>query len=277
MNQNIIALKKACEELNLQYKVLDKDNLFLSVVMNEKEYFFIQNQVPLSLQVHSKIAVDKEYTYLLLKDSVPMPKTKGYLDPYVADKFQNYEHKKNYQEILNEILTEFTFPLILKRNSGSTGNNVFLVQNEDEALNAIEIILNKNNKDYDYILLAQEYLKIKKEFRVIILNGQIQFYYLKNNSEAEFVGNLSPLHWKGANAVLYKNEGHLFENISEAVSKIYSKFPIPYAGLDIIIDENDKLSLLEVNSHPAYEHFIADNGYDEVVKLYKMIFNNLDS
>ena len=49
---------------------------------------------------------------------------------------------------------------------------------------------------YDYIFLAQEYISIAQEYRVLVYDNELQFVYLKDNSEADFTGNISPLHFE---------------------------------------------------------------------------------
>ncbi len=48
----------------------------------------------------------------------------------------------------------------------------------------------------DYVALAQEYIKIKHEYKVIFYRKKLQFSYLKNNTTAKYSDNLNSLHWQ---------------------------------------------------------------------------------
>src|SRR5690606_31402181 len=111
--------------------------------------------------------------------------------------------------IIDEVKLNFAFPLIIKMNSGSVGKNVYLCQNELDLKKAVEKIFNHFDKDHDYLLLAQEYVRIAKEYRVIVRKGRVALAYLKDNSSATFSGNLSPLHWENGTAVLIESQSLL--------------------------------------------------------------------
>ncbi len=46
-------------------------------------------------------------------------------------------------------------------------------------------------------------------------------------------------------------------------------------GLDIIIDDQDKMWLVELNSQPVYRKFIEENNKQIVVDMFKRILSNL--
>ncbi len=271
MNVNIKCLVKACRESHLDYKFIDQNHNFVQINKNGSYFYFHNHLVPIISRIFGKIAGDKEFTYHLLKTYIRMPKTKGYLDPATIEKFDEYKRFKSLNGIFKDIEKEFEFPLIIKRNSGAVGNNVFMCNSRVEVEEKAKVIFNKNSNHYDYVLLAQEKLNIKKEYRVIILNNKIELVYLKDNSKGQFVGNLSPLHWRGSVASPIKNYKLEIKNLGQLVSKISGVISMDYAGLDVVEDENGELYLLEMNSQPGYDNFIRDNGDSEVVRIYKKI------
>ena len=159
-------------------------------------------------------------------------------------------------------------------NKGSHGDNVFLCKTAEEVDHAINKIFDSNSKFYDYIALAQEYLPIQKEYRVIIFREKIIFAYEKNIEEAQFVGNLSPLHWENSRAILVKDEG-LINEFKNFISPIFTQLDLIFGGLDIVIDKDNQMWLIELNSKPGFEYFVACNGYDEVVKMYEILLRDL--
>lgn len=277
MNINIECVKKACIELDFSFRALDRNGLFIEVdLKNNHKTHFLHNIVPLSNQTDARIASDKEYTYHLLKNVLNIPVTRAFLDPNVIDEYKEYMYQKNIQQIIEDIKEHFTFPLIIKRNRGSTGNNVFACNNATEIESLLKIIFNKQSIHYDYVALAQEKINIKEEYRVIILNGKVKFAYIKDNSNAQFTGNLSPLHWKGAKAILLEDFDFRLKQLQTFVDILYKSFAIPFAGLDIALDFHNRLWLIEINSQPSFGHFIADNGEKKVIDLFKNIITLLN-
>ncbi len=195
MLNNIRLTIKACDELNIPYENLHKDQNIIKVKIKEKEHFFVNYSTPLISQSIAQILKDKEYTYQLLKRIISQPKTVAFLSPFSDLKYQQYLKFKNIEEIINQIVNQFQFPLILKRNKGTSGNNVFLCHNKLAIESSLKQIFNLHSKNYDYVALAQNFIKIKKEYRVIFLKQKLILAYEKNIENATFTSNLSPLHW----------------------------------------------------------------------------------
>lgn len=271
MNINLSCARKACDQLGLSYKNIDQNGLLLEIELGTKKIHFVHFAVPLATHIQARICSDKEYTYMILKDKISMPKTIGFLDPFVEDEYKTYVQQNNIEKIRDVIKENFSFPLIIKRNRGATGNNVFECKSEDEIDTLLSIIFDKKSLHYDYVALAQEKISITEEYRVIILHGKINFAYIKDNSNAVYEGNLSPLHWKGAKAILLDSNDERLKRLQSLVDILYKEFPIPYTGLDVALTTDGQLELIEMNSHPAFGHFIADNGDEKVVGLYKDI------
>lgn len=274
MNPNIRCLKKACDDLGLSYQTVGKSGVFLSVEVNGKQHHFIANGVPFNNATVSRIALDKSYSYDLLSPVVRMPFTRSYLDPNCEEIYQPYVTLKTQEEVFEAIKKDFSVPVILKMNVGKRGENVFACQNDQEIKNAIAQIFNKASNLYDYILLAQEYINVEREFRVTIFQGKILLMYEKDTSNAKFVGNLSPLHWEGAKAVLV-NDTKLQERIEAFIAPIFNKLDLEYAGLDIALDANGNFCLFELNTQPGYQYLISEYGDEPLVNIYKTMLQSL--
>lgn len=266
----ITALIQACKELGLRYVSLDKNNFQIEITKNNQVYSFLPNRNPLNLAIHEQIANDKFYTYQLLKNTIAQPRTEMFLDPNVKELFQKYKEFKTQQEISTHINNKFTFPLVLKRNSGGGGNNVFKCANEQELRQSLATIYDKNARSYDHVAIVQEFITNIKEYRVIVIDNTIELVYLKDNSNGNFSGNLSPLHWNNSKAVI-NNQKELVERMSSFIAPMLATFPIRYAGLDIVLDQENNLWLIEINSTPSFDCLVRDNGILPVVKLYKRI------
>lgn len=271
MNANIRCLLKACEDLTIPYQIMHPTK---NLVLVNQQHLFTNWATPLISHAIARLLTDKDYTQAIFGDVITMPKTKPYLTPQVEDTYAEHLIFKSISAIVEDIEDNFTYPLIIKRNSGTHGQHVFIASNSKEAQHALQTIFNEKDKHWDFIALVQEYIKPTAEFRLIALAGQLELTYLKDISKAEYRDNLSPLHWQNSRSVLIKDPKQL-NRFSEFISPIFSKLPLAYCGLDVIEDCEGKLYLIEINGSPGFDLFTRDNGDEAVVDLYKKILKVL--
>lgn len=270
MNKNAELLQKACTISNIQFQILDDFGNLILIKKNNKKYYFHGNHTPLNDSMVTRLSQDKEFHYRILNKHIKMPLTFGYLDPNVHKKYAEYKMFNSIDHIVGEILNNFTFPMIIKRNKGSEGQNVFLVKNENKLVSSLKKIY-KKNYSYDYLAIAQEYIKPRSEYRVVVLNSKIELMYKKDTTDAKRKTNLSPLHWEGSKTVKILNE-EFIEKMQSFLNPIFDVINLKFGGIDVIEDENGKLWLIEINSSPGFHYYVKDNGEEDVVELYgKMI------
>jgi glutathione synthase/RimK-type ligase-like ATP-grasp enzyme len=272
MKINIKCISKACDELNIKYNYVDKFKDVLVIESNPKKYF-IQTATPFNSEDVMRICRDKDYTYQILKNDINTPKTLSFLDPFCNPIYKDYIKEKSYDEVVNQITEVFDFPLVLKKNSGSMGENVFKCETKESLQKALNIIFDQSSKHYDYIMLAQEYISIAKEYRVIVFEKEVILLYEKNTDQATFIGNLSPLHWENSKAILVTDD-ILIKKITDFIKPIYKSLNIVYGGLDVAIDESGKSWLIEINSKPGFDIFVKDNGEEPLVEMYTEILKS---
>ncbi|WP_445637913.1 Alpha-L-glutamate ligase [Nostoc sp. DSM 114161] len=275
MLDNVSLLLQACENLNISYEIIHPTENLIKVKLNNKHHYFCNYSTPLINQAVAKILKDKEYTYHILNKKIKLPRTIGFLSPYCDLQYKIYLKFPTIEDIILEIQDNFKTPVIVKRNSGSSGHNVFLCQNQDEIENAIKQIFDINHK-YDYVALAQEVIHIKSEYRAVFLNKELVLLYEKDISNANFIGNLSPLHWDGAKAK-YISDPQILSEIDNFVRPIFEELDLDYCGLDIVLDRDNQYWLIEINSHPNYTIFTRDNGKEYVLKVFEKMLTNLAS
>jgi len=276
MLDNVLLLLQACKNLNISYEIIYPAENLLKIKLNNKQHYFCNYSTPLINQAVAQIIKDKEYTYHILKQKVKLPQTVGFLSPFCELKYKMYLKFPSFQDIILEIKDKFETPVIVKRNSGSGGHNVFLCKNTDEIETALKEIFNINYKKYDYVAIAQEFIHIKSEYRAIFLNKELVLLYEKDVTNATFVGNLSPLHWDGAKAK-YINNPQILSEIANFGQPIFEELDLDYAGLDIVLDRDNQYWLIEVNSHPNYTIFTRDNGEEPVLKVFEKMLISLAS
>lgn len=277
MHESIIQLscfKEACRRLRVSFEELDKNGNLVKAQIGGG-LFFANYSTPFNIGSTEQICKDKEFTYLLLKDVSVMPETCGYFDPdYRREGYERYKKFRNVSEIALDIDKKFGEPVIVKRNSGMRGENVFLCADVKGIENALVRIFDKKSSDYDYIALAEKYIKPGREFRVVVFKEKPVLVYEKKNGGAKFVGNISPLHYEGARAVMIIDE-NLVSKLGKFIKPIFKRLPVVFGGFDIIEDEAGKLWLLEINSRPGFAIFVRDNGKEPLIKMYERVLKSL--
>jgi hypothetical protein len=274
MLTNIRILLKACQSLAIEYEVLHPNQNLVKVKLSEYEYYFTNYSTPLIPQAIAEIFKDKQYFYQVFQDVVKMPYTQSFISPYCDEKHRDYLKFTTITEIVAEIERCFELPIIVKRNRGSGGSNVFKCGDLSQIHLALETIFNVNLKSYDYIALAQVPIQISKEYRCVYLNHELAILYEKDISQARFVGNLSPLHWEGAIAKQVRDQ-QVIDKINEFTKSIFQKMRIAYVGLDVAVDQRGNYWLIEANSHPNFDIFIRDNGEAKVIEMFEKILKYL--
>ncbi len=271
---NIQCLVQVCKRLNIDFRFIDNNHNVIQISTGNNLYYFANWTTPYNKESEAYIFQDKEFTYQLLKDKIRMPRTLGFLDPDIEEKRKEYLTASSCEKIVDEIQKNFGLPVIIKKNKGAGGLGVFKCNNKDECLIAVKHVFDKTSKDYDYVVLGQEYIPVVKEYRVVVFKCDIIFSYLKSVENARFAGNLSPLHWEGSKAVLVEDTTSL-ESFNVFLKPVFSELPIGYAGFDIAEDSTGKLWLLEINSKPAFDFYVRDNGTDKLLLLYEKMLEDL--
>ncbi|MCA6587875.1 MAG: alpha-L-glutamate ligase [Pseudanabaena sp. M090S1SP1A06QC] len=274
MLTNIRMLMQACKNSSIAYEILHPNQNVVKVKFGDREYYFTNYSTPLTSQSVAEIFKDKQYFYQIFQGVVRMPRTLSFISPYCDEKYLEYLEFSSIDKIITEIKKNFALPVILKRNRGSGGNNVFKCTDLLEVRNALDHIFNINSKNYDYVALVQEPIHIVKEYRSVCLNHEQIVLYEKDISQAKFTGNLSPLHWEGAIAKQI-DDVHVMQAINQLIKPIFQKMAIAYVGLDIAFDNQGNYWLIEANSHPNFDIFIRDNGEEAIVQLFQKILEYL--
>src|SRR3989344_510029 len=272
INTKIIA--RACDGLKIPCRFLDKSQNLLAVKIKNEWLYFVHTTTPFNSESVARIDKDKDYTYELLKDVIRVPRTISFFDPQCDEDYKEYRTHKDVPGIVKEIGESFTCPVIIKRNSGAQGENVHLCGNAGETANAVKEIFNKNSRTYDYIALAQERVDIKIEYRAIVFKKRVVLLYAKDILSARFVGNLSPLHYENAKAILIEDKATI-EKIQGFALPVFEKLDLVFGGLDIALGKDNLFWLLELNTHPGFSIFIKDNGEEAILNMYAAILKTI--
>ena len=272
MNPNLKVFVEVCKEKNVPYRIIHECGNLLEVKStNGEPQLFTIGTTPFNSHSIVTLCKDKEFFYNYYKETLRMPKTKGFLNPNCNPEYQNLVKYKSYADIIKETEKNFSYPLIVKMNRGSQGKCVFKVQNQSQFKEALSEIYKE-----DYIALTQECVDIKSEYRVIFLDKKLLFAYKKNNEHAKFVGNISPLHFEGAFAEIV-TKPNLLNAFDKFIQPLLAKKNIRYLGADIVLDKNNLMWLIEGNCSPGFDYLLQNpKGKDLLKGLYTEMFKSLE-
>ncbi len=265
-------LAQTAKLLNIPFSFVDLDESVLVLHFPQKDHVVINTKLGLITNAEEILGLDKAYQYQFLENKIALPQFRSYLD--IHSKYGKFARFHSAEEIKQDILRSFSFPIVIKKNRGTEGENVFLVENETELTKAIAQVFNRQDWNYDYVLIAQKYIQPVKEYRAIVYHQQLEFAYSKDNSQAVLRGNLSPLHWERAQAPEVTDQQKI-DQLDEFCQQFLKAWPLHFGGLDIIEDQTGKLWLIEVNTAPSLAFYIKDNGPEKVVGLYTKIIKDL--
>lgn len=181
-----------------------------------------------NLRNAGKICDDKWLSYLELdKYNFPQPKTS--LD-----------------------YTDLEFPMVMKVRDSSFAKHVWLVNNIED-INRIKSKLTKRKK---LKLMYQEYIKesFGKAVRVVCIDKKVRFYYMRINDN-DFRANLV----RGAHVEQMES---LDESITKLCNNICEKLDLNYVGLDILLGDNNKPIVCELNNNALTHNYKDATGID---------------
>ena len=205
----------------------------------DKDYYlakYLEKFFPVYNSAEStKMCDDKMSTLLHLNNIVKIPKTISsplcYLDEL---------DKKKADEFVNYVKDNLSFPMVFKQCYGSLGKQVKLISNIKEL---------KETYYSSYMIphIYEEYLSKHKgnDYRIIVIGNKV-IAAMNRINKKDFRSNI----YLGGNGVDVTNSvSKDIKNIAIKANKILN---LDYSGVDIMLDNNDSPTLLEVNSNPFF-------------------------
>lgn len=307
MDRNFIKLiQLICLENNIECQVLSLGYLLVLEknrgVKTISGYKFDNNSYSLG-----KVFDDKYATYELLKYfNVPVCE---YSIFYCKNNTNSYVGKYNSLEYLKEKFDEYMGDVVVKKNTGTCGNEV------SHFKEFIELEKFYNNTFFsDASFSICPFYNISNEFRVIVLNNKVKVIYKKILPEVlgdgystirelllkfnyEYFKNIDD---NSLNVILKKGEKFCYDwkfnlslgsvasfdidkldkkNILDIVSKITDSIDIGFCSIDIIKTIENEYLVMEVNSGVMMKHLMSlkDNGFGIAKDIYtEAIFGMFD-
>lgn len=168
----------------------------------------------------------------LYKFNIRIPKT------YIAPKtFENINYCN--LDFLNTIEKELEYPMVFKEAYGSFGEQVYLVNNHNEAISLIKKI---GYKDF----LIQEYIKTSKgkDIRINVVNHKPVCSILRYN-DFDFRSNIS----NGGKAINYEPN----KEFLDLAIKASRALNLDFGTVDMLLDESNHPIVCELNSNPQFK------------------------
>lgn len=197
---------------------------------------------------------DKALTYIRLKNtSVKMPKT--FVAPMTFEKsYRDYRFLLPIQETLG-------YPMVIKENKGSFGEQVYLVNNYEEAVNKIRGI------GHDGFLM-QEFVESSRgsDVRIHVVGDRV-VTAMKRSNLTDFRANIT-------NGGTMEAWNPTKEQEKMAV-EVCRKLRLDFAGVDILFGKDGEPLLCEVNSNAHFKNIYDCTGVNVADAIMEHIISRI--
>lgn len=260
--------------------------------INNKVHHIVWYDRDLNNSTSQLIAKDKNACYEILKtQNIPAIEHQLFLAPYM----QNYIWWNGNRQRASEYAANFDYQVVCKSNLWTWGNDVYRVTNHQELESYVHKLFNTNRW-----LCLSPYYEIQNEYRVIVLDNNIELIYDKirqsvvwdgistilqiiaNNHPDIKISDIDlwkiPLSyilekWKNININRKHNLGKWWTSkiITEEdlINKLWSlaissakAINIRFASVDIAKLADDNFMIIEINSWIMMEKFVQSWNYE---------------
>ena len=202
-----------------------------------------------------KLCDDKMLTFIACaNEGIRMPRT-------IAGPLVYTELQESNFAFLDKVIDEIGLPMVVKRVYGSLGEGVYLVETRDELFKLYSEIARNP-------IIFQEYVKTSygKSIRVLIIDGKVFGSFIRRN-KYDFRSNFG----EEANSKVLENPAK-YEGFAQEIA---DKLHIEYAGIDLLVYEDDNPILCEINSNAFFEEFEKVTGLNVASAYADMIINKV--
>jgi len=165
---------------------------------------------------------------------------------------------------VNQIINQYSFPVIVKTSSGRQGKGVFKVNTPEELKKVI-----KNNQNSSPSFIVRELIPNNGDIRIFTVGYKAIGAMKRTPKQGDFRSNISQ-GGSGSNFDLSKNPQ--IKDIAEKLSQL-TKTEI--AGVDIMIHQDtQKPYILEINPGPQFlglEKYTQTNAAKEIITYFESL------
>lgn len=182
-----------------------------------------------------KLCDDKMLTFIACaNEGIRMPKT-------IAGPLVYTDLKESNYDFLNQVINEIGLPMVVKKVYGSLGEGVYLVETKEQLFKLYSDIARNP-------IIFQEYVKSScgKSIRVLVIDGKVFGSFIRKN-KYDFRSNYGD---NASSKILEKPAKY-----EDFAQEIANKLHIEYAGIDLLVYEDDNPILCEINANAFFEEF----------------------
>lgn len=198
------------------------------------------------------ICDDKSLTHLeLMNSGIKMPMTMVAPMTFTNVGYTNFD-------FLELVKLKFKFPFVIKEVFGSFGQQVYLINDENE----LEKVVKQHS---DSSLIFQEYIKSSKgqDVRLQVVGSEVVAAMYRYNDTGDFRANVS----NGGKMKFYTPTN---EQIDLAV-KSCKIIGLDFAGVDLLFGQKDEPILCEINSNAHFKNITDVTGVSVSDKIIEYI------
>lgn len=199
---------------------MENEALILRTELEKHHVPYINNAILTRYPLYNKFTQSQ----IFRNHNIPTPRTFHFVD--------NNIH--NITAFMKQ--AGFSFPIVIKRSSGSRGASVFLAHSKED----LQRILFYRTENF----ILQEYIKNTEDYRVFFING-------KSVGIMKRIGNND---WRNNFSLGGTVFSHTDPAMSQFTEKICRDLGYDNAGVDIVI-HNGQFLILEINLTPGFEGF----------------------
>lgn len=164
----------------------------------------------------------------------------------------NVEDEDDFIENCNEL----GFPVIVKHTGSGQGLGVYKLDDINEVEDFVEKLKEAGKRFKTYII--QEFVPYIQDLRIVVISGEVVGAMQRIPAEGNFKANFS----QGGSVKMVEID----EEMKELSRKAAQSTEAFNAGVDILVTEDGKRYVLEVNRTPGFEGFEKATGID-IAKL----------
>jgi len=154
------------------------------------------------------------------------------------------------------------YPVVVKQVSGRQGKGIHLVKNRRDKQQIC-----RHNLDQRKGLLVQRFIppKGRQDIRVLVIGGKTVAAMELVPREGDFRANF--------HLSCKSQPKDLLPEIEEAALKAAETVGLEIAGVDIIVDQHDRISVIETNYSPGFKGLEAATGLDIAGRIVDYVVN----
>lgn len=244
-------IKEVCDNNNIDIKYF-ADNTVCELISSNNKAYIYRNKFPLNNNALANIFDDKALTYDLLN---------SYSVDAIIHEYINKEMINNDIGLLSKLFNKYNNDVVIKKLNGTCGNSVYRCQTIDELHLYSNMLLSKQTA-----FTISPYMQIDNEYRVVVLNNNIELIYKKINIYVigDGISTLKELIIKQIDTKLLDSN-----NLDDDIIK----------NLNNIVLENEKFYICwkyNLSKGATFTLDISDSEKEKLTSIIKKIVNNIN-